>query len=98
MAAKKGALIMLPGDGIVQTITAVFHTNFGKTKVVFDSSLIGTSALLSFLLMGGLYGVREGSILAALIVGVIIRFIDGRFPRFERFAPIQGHITLVPQE
>lgn len=91
---KKAALIMLPGDGVVQTIAAVFHRDFGKTKIVFDVSLITTGAVMSFILMGGLFGVREGTIMAALIVGVIIRFIDGLFPNFERFCPVEGHVTL----
>ena len=95
---KKAALIMLPGDGIVQTICAVFHTNFGKTKVVFDTSLIVVGAVLSLVLMGGLYGVREGTVIAAVIVGFIIRAIDGLFPHFEKFAPLKGHITLIAQE
>ena len=91
---KKAALIMLPGDGIVQTISAVFHTDFGKTKIAFDLSLITTGAVMSFALMGGLYGVREGTIMAALIVGVIIRVIDAHLPRFDYFVPVEGHPTL----
>ena len=92
---KKAALIMLPGDGAVQTISYVLKTDFGKTKIVFDLTLITTGAVMSFVMMGGLYGVREGTVLAALIVGVIIRFIDGLFPNFERFAPTKGHVTLI---
>ena len=92
---KKALLIMLPGDGIVQTISAVFHTDFGKTKVGFDVTMIVTAAIISLVSMGGLYGVREGSVIAACIVGIIIRFIDGRFPNFERFAPTKGHVTLI---
>ena len=94
----KVALLMLPGDGIVQTISAVFHTNFGKTKMVFDSSLIATGAVLSFLLMGGLYGVREGSVIAAVLVGAIIRHFDPKLaPIAGKLIPVEGHITLIPR-
>ena len=95
---KKAALIMLPGDGIVQTISAVFHRDFGKTKIAFDVSLITTGAIMSLVMMGGLYGVREGTIMAALIVGAIIRFVDGLFPRFDLFCPVEGHVTLTADE
>ena len=94
----KVALIMLPSDGIVQTISAVFHTNFGKTKVFFDTSPIGTGAIISFALMGGLYGVREGSVIAAVLVGQIIRFFDPKLaPFMQKCIPLGGHPTLIPQ-
>ena len=91
---KKAALIMLPGDGAVQTISAVFHTDFGKTKICFDVTCITCGAVISLISMGGLYGVREGTIIAALIVGIIVRFFDRLLPHFEQFAPTKGHLTL----
>lgn len=94
----KVALLMLPGDGIVQTISYVFHTNFGKTKMVFDSSLIATGALISLLTMGGLYGVREGSVIAAVLVGAIIRFFDPKLAPFvAKLIPVEGHVSLIPR-
>ena len=92
----KAALIMLPADGAAQTISHVLRTDFGKTKVVFDSAMIAIAAIASFLLMGGLYGVREGSIIAAVIVGMIIRFIDRCLPGAQCYVPLKGHPTLIP--
>lgn len=43
--------------------------------------------------MGGLYGVREGTIISALAVGAIVGLFNKLFPRFEKFCPIKGHIT-----
>ena len=45
------------------------------TKVAFDVSMTVIAAILSFVFMGKLVGVREGTIIAALLVGFIARFI-----------------------
>ncbi len=90
----KAALIMLPGDGIVQAISAVFGINFGKCKLAFDMTNLVVGAILSLVLMAGLYGVREGTLLLALLVGPIIKKYGELFPNIEKFIPTKGHITL----
>lgn len=44
--------------------------------------------------MGGLYGVREGTIISALAVGAIVGLFNRLFSHFEKFCPIKGHLTL----
>ena len=92
----KAALLMLPADGSAQAISHVLKTDFGKTKVVFDSAMIIIAAIMSFVSMGGLFGVREGSIIAAVVVGMIIRFIDRHLLGVQRYIPLKGHPTLIP--
>lgn len=94
----KAALILLPGDGIVLTISRVFGTDFAKTKIGFDCTMVAGAVIVSVVTMGGLYGVREGTIIAAIITGLIIKLYGKLFKNFERFAPTQGHITLTPKE
>lgn len=94
----KAALILLPGDGIVLTISKVFHTDFSKTKIAFDASNVIIGATLSLATMGGLYGVREGTILMALTVGLIIKLLNRTFENMEYFMPTEGHITLTADE
>ena len=93
---KNTALIMLPGDGIVQAISHVCGWEFGKVKVGFDVSNIALGAIISLVSMGGLYGVREGSVLTACLVGFVIRGYSRLVPDFERIAPTKGHVTLIP--
>lgn len=93
---KNTALIMLPGDGIVQAISHVCGREFGKVKVGFDVSNIALGAIISLVSMGGLYGVREGSVLTACLVGFVIRGYSRLVPDFERIAPTKGHVTLIP--
>ncbi|MDD3361424.1 MAG: DUF6198 family protein [Hespellia sp.] len=68
-------VIMLPGEAFVTAITRKFGTDFGTTKVCFDASMAIVAGILSFVLFHTLTGVREGTIIAALIVGMIARFL-----------------------
>lgn len=63
---------MLPGEATVRA-SDVFSTDFGKTKIAFDSSMTVIAAILSFIMFKHLDGVREGTIVAAILVGFIAR-------------------------
>lgn len=70
-------LSYLPGNGLVFTIFETLQNiPYGTIKTVFDTTLVVISAVMSLALMGGLYGVREGTVFAALTVGILIRLID----------------------
>ena len=64
---------MLPGEATVRAVSDVFSTDFGKTKIAFDSSMTVIAAILSFIMFKHLDGVREGTIVAAILVGLIAR-------------------------
>lgn len=66
-------VVMLPGESFVRAIVQNWNTNFGTTKILFDSSMTIIAGALSFLFFGALNGVREGTIIAALLVGFIAR-------------------------
>ncbi len=50
-------------------------------KIAFDVAYIAVSAAICLLFTGKLQGVREGSIVAALLVGNIIRVLNNQFER-----------------
>ena len=66
-------VVMLPGESFVRAIVQTWNTNFGTTKIIFDSSMTVIAGALSFVFSGKLNGVREGTIIAALLVGFIAR-------------------------
>lgn len=68
-------VVMLPGESFVRAIVQTWKTNFGTTKIIFDTSMAVIAAVLSFLFSGQLNGVREGTIIAALLVGFIARVL-----------------------
>lgn len=72
---------MLPGESFVRAVSYTWKTEFGSTKVAFDVSLTVIAAVLSLLFAHRLDGVREGTIIAALLVGFIARLF-GRWLTF----------------
>ena len=68
-------VVMLPGESFVRAIVFTWKTNFGTTKICFDVSMAVIAAVLSFVFAGRLDGVREGTVIAALLVGFIARLI-----------------------
>lgn len=74
---------MLPGESFVRAIVVTWHTDFGITKILFDTSLAVGAGILSLLLTQTLEGVREGTIIAALAVGFLARL----FGRWLAFLP-----------
>ena len=64
---------MLPGESFVRAVSSTWNTEFGTTKVCFDVSMTVNAAALSFLFIYHLDGVREGTIIAALLVGFLAR-------------------------
>lgn len=66
-------VVMLPGESFVRAIVQTWNTNFGTTKIIFDSSMTIIAGVLSFVFSANLNGVREGTVIAALLVGFIAR-------------------------
>lgn len=69
-------VVMLPGECFVNAISKTFHTDFGKTKVAFDTSISLAAAVIGIVLYRELTGVREGTIVAAVLVGMIARQLN----------------------
>lgn len=67
---------MMAGEYFVKVITKRFHGEFGYVKLGFDVTLVAIACLLSLIFMSGIYGVREGTVVAALIVGPIVHFVS----------------------
>lgn len=67
-------VILVPGEGIVNAIAVTFKKQFGSVKVGFDVTLMSTACSLSLVFFHGLQGIREGTLISALIVGTIVKF------------------------
>lgn len=66
-------LVTTAGEGIVLAICQVAPVKFSNMKVAFDVTLVCISIALSFIFLGHLDGVREGTIAAAVFVGLITK-------------------------
>ena len=70
---------MLSGEAFVHAISQKKKKEFGWVKIGFDCTLMTLACITSLLLSGGVTGVREGTIIAALLVGIVARYFLIRF-------------------
>ena len=71
----KAGVVVLAGEGVVLAICKVRPVKFGYMKVGFDVTLVVVACLLSVVFTGQLQGVREGTVAAAIFVGLIAKRI-----------------------
>ena len=76
-------LITTAGEGIVLAICQVLPVKFGNMKVAFDVTLVCLSIITSFVFLGHLDGVREGTVAAAVCVGLLTKQFRKPFAKFE---------------
>lgn len=69
-------VVMLPGECTIKAISSTWNKDFGKTKVAVDVTMSLTAAVLGLVLYGTLTGVREGTLVSALLVGMIARWFN----------------------
>lgn len=69
-------VLLVPGEGVVKAISAVSRKRFGTVKVVFDTTLITLSFILSLLFFHRLNGLGIGTVISALAVGKIVNLCN----------------------
>ena len=67
-------VVVMAGEGAVLVLSNLLRREFGAVKTAFDTTLVLLAALLSLLLFGQLHGVREGTLISAILVGFIVKF------------------------
>lgn len=74
-----GNVIMNSGEAFVKAISDTTGHEFGNMKIGFDVSCVILAILLSLIFFGGsIVGTREGTILSALLTGLVVRFFTSR--------------------
>lgn len=68
-------LLFNPGEGLVKALCRVTHVRFAWTKMGFDVSLVLLALTLSLVALHGVFGLREGTVLAAFAVGLSLRWL-----------------------
>ena len=76
-------VIMNPGEGLVKAIATKTGRRFGIVKVCFDSTLVLSAACISLVAFGSIQGLREGTVISAILVGYIILGFGIIFTRFD---------------
>ena len=75
-------VVTLAGEGAVLAICKVFSLPFAKTKVSFDMALVLSASILAVIFLGYLAGVREGTVAAAIFVGLTVKQVSKPVARF----------------
>lgn len=83
----KGDVAMLPGEAMNRAISEVTGKKYENIKIFFDVLYIIVAAAICFIFIGKLEGVREGSIIAAVLIGNIIKMYNKLFDRLTRKEP-----------
>ncbi len=75
-------IVYLPADGVIVAISKVLKKEFSYVKPFVDSSMVILAAALSIIFLGYLAGVREGTIISAIIIGPIVKVLKGLFDSY----------------
>jgi len=81
----KTRLTYLPLEGLVLVISQTFKKEFGKIKISMDSLMVVIGVISSFVFLHELIGIREGSIIAALSIGALIKFFSIKMSFIEKW-------------
>ena len=86
-------LVNMPMEGMTNAIAErIVKKPFHDVKVAVDCLAVAAAILLSFVGLGGLEGIREGTLLCALLVGKMMK------PMQKVLAPLVDRICSAPQE
>ncbi|QSX32275.1 hypothetical protein JYB87_10865 [Shewanella avicenniae] len=83
----KANLTYLPGEGLSVTIADLLQSEFGRVKISVDSGMVICGLIASVIIFGELVGIREGTIVAALLVGYLVKQFVIRFSFIDRYFP-----------
>ena len=68
-------IVYLPADGVIVAISKVLKKEFSIVKPFVDTSMVVLAAILSVIFLGYLAGVREGTVISAIIIGPIVKVL-----------------------
>ena len=72
----KADAVLLAAEGMSLAFVKLFKWEFGAVKTSVDCTLVCIGLVCSLTLLPGLTGIREGTIVAAVLVGMIVRFFN----------------------
>lgn len=84
---------IIPTDLFPKELSDITGMTFSKIKVSFDLICVVTTAVLTFVCLGGISGLGIGTLLSALTMGKVIGSMDGWMDRHVEFVTHQmrGH-------
>lgn len=69
--------LYVPGEGLVKAVSYKTNIAFGKVKTGFDVAQTLAAIILSLLFLRSIQGLREGTVISALLVGNFVGIYSG---------------------
>ncbi|MDE5788698.1 MAG: cytidylate kinase family protein [Bacteroidaceae bacterium] len=76
---------MNSGEYVLRIASRKLNKEFGTLKIMFDLSLVLLALGCSWLIAGRIDGVREGTLIVAVLTGPVVRFLRPRLKFIERW-------------
>ena len=92
----KAHLIVMASEGAISAISEKVHLDFGIVKIIIDWGFIVISCVISLLVFHKLNGVREGTVIAAFLVGYCTRFFNKHIKFLDKFLELEPDIPESP--
>lgn len=75
-------VIMNSGEAFVKAVADQIHKEFGNVKIAFDVLCVIMALVLSLLFFDfSIVGTREGTIISALLTGIVVKFFTKRLQK-----------------
>lgn len=74
-------LIPNPADGMVKALSQVINKEFGKTKLLFDCTMMVFTIMITYVFSGTVIGIGIGTVLSAGLIGQIIVIYNRYFTK-----------------
>ena len=75
-------VIMNSGEAFVKAVSDISKKEFGNVKIAFDIFCVLLALGLSLLFFDlTVVGIREGTVLSALLTGIVVKFFNGRLQK-----------------
>ena len=68
-------LVPMPMEGLSSCLADKFGVSFPNMKTIIDCLVVGIGLVLCFVFLGGLDGLREGTIITAVVTGKVIAIL-----------------------
>lgn len=79
-------LVPMPMEGLALAIARKTGAAFPKMKILLDCTVVALSTVLCLLILGRLDGIREGTVISAIVIGRIIPYVKKLVgPMLEKF-------------
>lgn len=81
--------VILPAEGAVAAIQSKSGLSFGTTKIAFDAVMVLMTSALTIIFLHQLKGIREGTILAVVLIGNFSRLFTRKWNSQKSTSPTE---------